>query len=141
MENGYSSRRAECKNSVENEQSPSRVRGKKSPQNGQQSPSRVGGKESLEKGQQSTSRIRGKKSLENGLVARINRPKLCMIYAFFDIFVQKSVFDQNYFLTAEIILTTRGPLYSCLVCQKMLTLKFYSNPFLGQRSILIINMH
>ena len=38
-----------------------------------------------------------------------------MIYAFFEFFVQKIIFDQNYFLTAEINLTTRGPLYTCLV--------------------------
>ena len=48
-------------------------------------------------------------------VARIIRHKLCMIYAFFDFFVQKSFLTKNYFLTAEINLTTWGPLYTCLV--------------------------
>ena len=35
-----------------------------------------------------------------------------MFYAFF---VQKSFLTRNYFLTAEINLTTRGPLHTCLV--------------------------
>ena len=48
-------------------------------------------------------------------VARIIRHKLCMIYAFFDFFVQKSFLTKNYFLTAEITLTTWGPLYPYLV--------------------------
>ena len=48
-------------------------------------------------------------------VARIVRHKLCMVYAFFDFFVQKSFLTEIYFLTAEINLTTRGPLYTCLV--------------------------
>ena len=48
-------------------------------------------------------------------VARMIRHKLCMIYAFFDFFVQKSFFTKNYFRTAEMNLTTRGPLYTCLV--------------------------
>ena len=56
------------------------------------------------------------KSLKMVFVARIIRHKLCMIYAFFDFFVQKSFLTKNYFLTAEINLTTRGPLYTCLVC-------------------------
>ena len=34
---------------------------------------------------------------------------------FFIYFVQKSFLTKNYFLIAEIILTTRGPLYTCLV--------------------------
>ena len=39
-----------------------------------------------------------------------------MIYAFFlFVFVQKSFFTKNLFLFAEINLTTRGPLYTCLV--------------------------
>ena len=39
-----------------------------------------------------------------------------MIYAFFlFVFVQKSFLTKNYFLTAEINLTTRGPLYTCLI--------------------------
>ena len=48
-------------------------------------------------------------------VARIVRHKLCMSYAFFYFFCSKIIFDQNYFLTAEIDLTSRGPLYTCLV--------------------------
>ena len=35
--------------------------------------------------------------------------------AFFDFFVPKSFLTKNYFLTAEINLTTLGPLYTCLV--------------------------
>ena len=48
-------------------------------------------------------------------VARIVRHKLCMIYAFFDFFVQKSFLNKNCLLTAEINLTIRGPLYTCVV--------------------------
>ena len=48
-------------------------------------------------------------------VARIIRHRLCIIYAFFDIFVQKSFMAKKYFLTAETHLTTRVPLYTCLV--------------------------
>ena len=48
-------------------------------------------------------------------VARIIRHKLCMIYAFFDVFVQKSFLTKDYFLTSEIDLTTLGPLHTCLV--------------------------
>ena len=48
-------------------------------------------------------------------VARIIRHKLRMFYAFFDLFVQKSLLNKNDFLTAEINLTTLGPLYTCLV--------------------------
>ena len=33
----------------------------------------------------------------------------------FDFFVQKSLLTKNYFLIVEINLTTRGPLYTCLV--------------------------
>ena len=47
------------------------------------------------------------KSMKMVFVARIIRHKLCMIYAFFDIFVPKSFLTKNYFLTAEINLTTR----------------------------------
>ena len=43
---------------------------------------------------------------------------LRMTWAFFDFFVQKSFLTKNYFLTAEINLTTRGPLYTCLVLVK-----------------------
>ena len=38
-----------------------------------------------------------------------------MIYTFFCFYVQKSFLTKNCFLTAEINLTTRGPLYTCLV--------------------------
>ena len=61
------------------------------------------------------------KSKEMEYVARIIRYKSCMICAFFDIFfVQKSFLTKNYFPTAEINLTTRGPLYTCLVVSKLL---------------------
>ena len=44
------------------------------------------------------------------------------LYAFFlSFFVQKSFLNKNYFLNAEINLTTRGPLCTCLVS---LALKF-----------------
>ena len=48
-------------------------------------------------------------------VARIIRHKLCMKYAFFDFFVQKLSLAKNYFLIAKMNLTSRGPLYTCLV--------------------------
>ena len=48
-------------------------------------------------------------------VAKIIRHKLCMIYAFLDFFVQKSFLTKNYFPTAEINSTARGPMYTCLV--------------------------
>ena len=54
------------------------------------------------------------KSMKMVFVARIIRHKLCMIYAFFDFFVQKSSLTKNYFHTAKIN-TVRGPLYTCLV--------------------------
>ena len=43
-------------------------------------------------------------------LAIIIRYRLCMIF-----FVQKSFLTKNYFLIVEINLTTRGPLYTCLV--------------------------
>ena len=47
---------------------------------------------------------------------------LCIFYFFF---VQKTFLTKNYFLTAEINLTTQGPLYTCLVidgdCVRKLT--------------------
>ena len=55
------------------------------------------------------------KSMKMVFVSRINRHKLCMIYAFFDFLCSKTIFDQKYSLTAEIYLTTWGPLYTCLV--------------------------
>ena len=42
--------------------------------------------------------------------------KLCFFYCFF----QKSLFTENYSLIAAIYLTTRGPLYTCLVLTKIL---------------------
>ena len=48
-------------------------------------------------------------------VARIIRNRLCIVYGFFYYFFQKSLFAENYFLIAAINLTTRGPLYTCLV--------------------------
>ena len=48
-------------------------------------------------------------------VASIIRYKLCIIYAFFDFFVQKSLLTKNYLCIAAIIVTTRGPLYTCLI--------------------------
>ena len=51
-------------------------------------------------------------------VASITRNKLCIIYAFFEYFFQKSFFTENYFLIAAINLTYWGPLYTCLVLTK-----------------------
>ena len=51
------------------------------------------------------------KSMKMVLVARMIRHKLWMIYAFFIFFVQKSFLTYKF----EINLTTRGPLYTCLV--------------------------
>ena len=48
-------------------------------------------------------------------VASIIRHKLCVIYAFFEFFAEKSFPTKNYFLTAEIHLTNQGPLYTCLI--------------------------
>ena len=52
------------------------------------------------------------KSLKMVFVARIIRHELCMIYTFF---CSKIIFDQKFFPFAEINLTTRGSLYTCLV--------------------------
>ena len=51
------------------------------------------------------------KSLKMVFVPRIVRHELCMIYASFDFFVRKSFFIKNYFLTADINLTSPGPFY------------------------------
>ena len=48
-------------------------------------------------------------------VASIIRNSLCIIYGFFDYFLQKPIFTENYFLIAAINLATRGPLYTFLV--------------------------
>ena len=48
-----------------------------------------------------------------------------MIYAFFlFVFVQKSFLTKKFFLFAEINLTTRGPLYTCLVFSQLKTITF-----------------
>ena len=60
------------------------------------------------------------KSLKMVFVARIIRHKVCMIYAFFDFFVQK--------LTAEINLINQSPLYTCLV----IIHKNYFEVFIGK---------
>ena len=61
------------------------------------------------------------KSLKMVFVLRIIRYKLCMVYAF-SFFCSKIIFTKNNFLTAEMNLTTRGPLYTCLV----MSLSFYT---------------
>ena len=71
------------------------------------------------------------KSLKMVYVASIISHKLCMIYAFFSFaFVEKSFLTKKFFLCVEINLTTRGPLYTCLVlicfCSKIV---FYQNFF------------
>ena len=76
------------------------------------------------------------KSLKMVFVARIIRHKLCMIYAFFDLFVQKSFLTKNYFLTAKIILTTRGPLYTCLVL-----IFLFKNHFLTKNYFLFVEIN
>ena len=59
-----------------------------------------------------------------------------MIYAFFlFVFVQKSFLTKNCFLTAEINLTIRGPLYTCLV------LKWSSFPFIELNTSLDFGTH
>ena len=55
------------------------------------------------------------KSMKMVFVARIIRHKLCMIYAFFDFFCSKVILSKNHSLISVINLTTRGPLYTCLV--------------------------
>ena len=60
-------------------------------------------------------KVRRIKSLKMVFVARIIRHKLCMIYAFFDYFFQKTFLTKSYSFTPEINLTSRGPLYTCLV--------------------------
>ena len=51
-----------------------------------------------------------------------------MIYAFFYFFAQMSFSTKNYFLIAVINLTTRGPLYTCLVF--LILAKIFNN-FIG----------
>ena len=48
-------------------------------------------------------------------LASIIRHKSCILYVFFDFFVQKSLLNKNYLCIAAIIVTTRGPLYTWLV--------------------------
>ena len=49
------------------------------------------------------------------IVASIIRNILCIIYSIFYHCFQKSLFTENYFLFIAINLTTRDPLYNCLV--------------------------
>ena len=65
------------------------------------------------------------KSLKMVFVARIIRHELCMIYAFLNFFVQNSFLTKNCFHTAEINLTTRGPLYTCLVYDEYVLCLWY----------------
>ena len=67
-------------------------------------------------------------------VASIIRHNSCMIYAFLFFFVQKSFLTKNYFLTAEINLTTRGPLYTCLVLFVNIIMLIYSMTIVIQHS-------
>ena len=60
-------------------------------------------------------KLMSSKSIMMVFMASIIRHKLCMIYALFYFFVQRSFLTKNYFLIAEINLTTWGPLYTCLV--------------------------
>ena len=55
------------------------------------------------------------KSMKILFVASIISHWLCMIFAFFYFFVQKSFLTKNYFFIAEKNLTTQGPLHTCLV--------------------------
>ena len=60
-------------------------------------------------------------------VASIVRHKGCIIHVFFDFFfVQKSFLTKNYFLVAAIHLTTRGPLYTFLVSNRLQKERIYS---------------
>ena len=61
------------------------------------------------------------KSMKMVFVTSIIRNELCIIYAFFHYFFQKSFFTKNYFLIAAIYLTTWGPWYTCLV-QRVLSI-------------------
>ena len=63
--------------------------------------------------------IMSSKSMEIVFVANIIRHRLCMIYAFFYYFVQKSFSTKNYFFIAAIDFTTQGPYYTCLVYFKI----------------------
>ena len=65
------------------------------------------------------------KSMRMAFVARIIRHKLCLIYAFFDFFVQKSFSPKNYFLLLN--LTTRRPFYICLIPPHKTLSLFYSD--------------
>ena len=40
---------------------------------------------------------------------------------FLSLYVQKSFLTKNYFLTSEMNFTTRGPLYTCLVCSDLMS--------------------
>ena len=62
-----------------------------------------------------------------GIIGPLIRYKLCISYAFFDYFFQRSFFTENHFLITAINLTTRGPLYTCLVFQR----EFDAKEFVG----------
>ena len=51
---------------------------------------------------------------------KLDYPGSIVYLSCFDVFVQKSFLTKNYFLTAEINLTTWGPFYTCLVCISIL---------------------
>ena len=68
------------------------------------------------------------KAMKILFLARIIRHKLCMIYAIFYFFVQKAFLTKNYFLAAEMNLTTQGPLYIYLIFSEIL-------PFLDKKTI------
>ena len=55
------------------------------------------------------------KSAKMVFVTSIIRHRLCIIYAVLIFFVQKLFLNKNHFLIAEINLTTRGSLCTCLV--------------------------
>ena len=60
-------------------------------------------------------------------VASIIRNRLCMIYGFFIIFFKNLFLLKIIFLITAINLTTRGPLYTCLVFQR----EFDAKEFVG----------
>ena len=79
------------------------------------------------------------KSLKIMFGARIISYKLCMIYAFFWFFLFK-----NYFFTAEINVSTRGPMYTCLVsfqstCLLNILAFFYFDQFWIINTIFILS--
>ena len=65
------------------------------------------------------------KSMKMMFVASIIRYKLYMFYVFFNFFVKKSFLTKNHFLIAAINLTTRSPLYTCIVLHEDCTLQIF----------------